>query len=241
MQAGEAGNALPLKGAKVSPIRPQQQGQYFAPFIIQCGNGGMLVAHRKQSRRLRRGTIDFVGENFLPGRMIHRQQLYLVEVIHLAHLVGKAKQVTPVPRLQGMWQAHKLLRIGLGQRTVGLQFAQRSRTQHIGYEGEFMPIPGVDKRTGTGEALRLAKAHRLVRSHVQRVLHNSVGPGHAYDIHPRQGVRKNPYRRMRHRQLVIEVTRLHFHHYPNALLITLMARQRNLHPMWRRSLPAPQL
>ena len=124
--------------------------------------------------------------------MVYGKEVKLINVIRLAHLVGDLEEVIALAVSHRFPELDQLLGIRLHVGAVGQKFAQRRGTENISKEPVPAAVPDVEERTRARKPLGLANVHRFVGGYVDAVLHDGVGPGHAYDVELGEVTRKYP-------------------------------------------------
>ena len=124
--------------------------------------------------------------------------------------------------------------MGRNARAVGRELADGGRAENIGHISKFRPVPGVEKRAGAGQALRLAHTQGLVGRDVNGILHDGVRPSDAHHVEFRKLPGIDEHRAAPSQNLPVEIPGFHLHHRADALRITLRAIELDFQPMrWR--------
>ena len=116
--------------------------------------------------------------------MIDGEELHLIEVGHLAQLLGNADIVQAAGSGQRATGNGDELVVIHGEVTaLAVAGAERGYAQHVRDELHIAAVPRPDHGTGPGEALRFLIYVGLVGGLVDLVLDQAVGPGDADRIH----------------------------------------------------------
>ena len=142
------------------------------------------LGRRKGFRHELVGRMDLDVE-----RMIDGQELDLIEVQHLAELVGDLQDIGAIARLKDSRVAEQddLIRVRRQKNLSSQRQSDGRVAQQVGHETKPTPIPGVQKRARSGGyVLFQNRQRRRGQLHVDPVLHHTVGPEGLQGIQVRQ-------------------------------------------------------
>src|SRR3569833_2397236 len=134
----------------------QSAGSVHAARINRSGWMNFVLRAEQPKFWIRRRLELIVRVDAFALLVIDRDQLHLIEVGNFVQFLRDVHLVFAVRRFQSRAGYLNVLVVIHGEvMTVARTGSERSNAKHIGYELEFLAVPGKDHRTRAGEPLRL--------------------------------------------------------------------------------------
>src|SRR5438477_2073786 len=155
------------------------------PMLVprSCRRTRITTVDNLESRIRRAAGKILVGENIDSARMIHRQQLHLVEVDCFFERFHETETKLAV------FLANRIARhlyVFRGPRNVALVWpnpvTDHARAQHVSNQLVVLAVPGEKCRTGTAAAIHFKKTVLLQARDLNLVLYDSGRPEHAHHV-----------------------------------------------------------
>ena len=180
------GEALELQDIEIAKVTMRQQvGQNIVTMLVpRARRRTGIAAVDNFERRIRRvaGEI-FVGENIDSGRMVHGQQLHLIEIDRFFQRLHETETEFAV------FFAHRVagdLDVFRRPRNVALAgpnpVPDHARAQHVSHQFVVGAVPNKQRRTGTAAAVHFEEAVVFHSGNLDFILYDSGRPQHAHHI-----------------------------------------------------------